>query len=65
MTRSKEFVESEVLLKAMHLFWEKGYEKSSLQDLVQHMGVHRRSMYDTFGDKHSLFMKTLELYENR
>lgn len=65
MTRSKEFVESEVLEKAMYLFWEKGYEKTSLQDLVQHMGVHRRSMYDTFGDKHSLFIKTLKLYEKQ
>ncbi|TCM97795.1 TetR family transcriptional regulator [Paenibacillus sp. BK033] len=63
MTRSKEFDEREVLLKAMYLFWEKGYEKTSLQDLVTHMGIHRRSLYDTFGDKHSLFIKTLELYE--
>ncbi|SFE21797.1 TetR/AcrR family transcriptional regulator, transcriptional repressor for nem operon [Paenibacillus catalpae] len=63
MTRSKEFDEREVLLKAMYLFWEKGYEKTSLQDLVTHMGIHRRSLYDTFGDKHSLFVKTLELYE--
>ncbi|MCM3629880.1 TetR/AcrR family transcriptional regulator [Paenibacillus glycanilyticus] len=65
MTRSKEFDENEVLLKAMHLFWEKGYEKTSLQDLVDHMGIHRRSMYATFGDKHSLFVKTLELYEKQ
>ncbi|CAM3545322.1 TetR/AcrR family transcriptional regulator [Paenibacillus lupini] len=63
MTRSKEFDEREVLLKAMYLFWEKGYEKTSLQDLVTHMGIHRRSLYDTFGDKHSLFVKTLELYD--
>ncbi|NIK68059.1 MULTISPECIES: TetR/AcrR family transcriptional regulator [unclassified Paenibacillus] len=65
MTRNKEFDENEVLLKAMHLFWEKGYEKTSLQDLVTHMGIHRRSMYATFGDKHSLFVKTLELYEKQ
>ncbi|SFD79002.1 TetR/AcrR family transcriptional regulator, transcriptional repressor for nem operon [Paenibacillus catalpae] len=63
MTRSKEFDEREVLLKAMHLFWEKGYEKTSLQDLVTHMGIHRRSLYDTFGDKHSLFVKTMEQYD--
>ncbi|MCK9861489.1 TetR/AcrR family transcriptional regulator [Paenibacillus sp. ATY16] len=65
MTRSKEFDENDVLLKAMHLFWEKGYEKTSLQDLVEHMGIHRRSMYATFGDKHSLYVKTLELYEKQ
>ncbi|MDU4694748.1 MAG: TetR/AcrR family transcriptional regulator [Paenibacillus sp.] len=62
MARSKEFDEREVLLKAMHLFWEQGYEKTSLQDLVEHMGVHRRSLYDTFGDKHTLFIKTMEQY---
>ncbi|MGP0587473.1 TetR/AcrR family transcriptional regulator [Paenibacillus timonensis] len=62
MARSKEFEESEVLLKAMHLFWEQGYEKTSLQDLVEHMGIHRRSLYDTFGDKHTLFIKTMEQY---
>jgi TetR/AcrR family transcriptional repressor of nem operon len=65
MTRSKEFDEREVLLKAMHLFWEKGYEKTSLQDLVTHMGIHRRSLYDTFGDKHSLFVKTMEEYQKQ
>ncbi|CAM4472405.1 TetR/AcrR family transcriptional regulator [Paenibacillus phoenicis] len=62
MARSKEFDEKEVLLKAMRLFWEQGYEKTSLQDLVEHMGVHRRSLYDTFGDKHTLYIKTMEQY---
>lgn len=62
MPRSKEFDEKEVLLKAMRLFWEQGYEKTSLQDLVEHMGVHRRSLYDTFGDKHTLYIKTMEQY---
>lgn len=62
MARSKEFDENEVLLKAMRLFWEQGYEKTSLQDLVEHMGVHRRSLYDTFGDKHTLYIKTMEKY---
>ncbi|WP_068783597.1 TetR/AcrR family transcriptional regulator [Paenibacillus phocaensis] len=62
MARSKEFEENEVLLKAMRLFWEQGYEKTSLQDLVEHMGIHRRSLYDTFGDKHTLFIKTMERY---
>ncbi|MCK8487092.1 TetR/AcrR family transcriptional regulator [Paenibacillus sp. MBLB2552] len=62
MARSKEFEENEVLLKALHLFWEQGYEKTSLQDLVEHMGIHRRSLYDTFGDKHTLFIKTMERY---
>ena len=53
MARSKEFEENEVLDKAMRLFWEQGYEKTSMTDLVEHMGIHRRSLYDTFGDKHT------------
>ncbi len=64
MARTKEFVESEVLNKAMLTFWEQGYEKTSMQDLVNQMGIHRRSIYDTFGDKHTLFMMTLERYEH-
>lgn len=62
MARSKEYDENEVLRKAMELFWHQGYEKTSMQDLVEHMGIHRRSMYDTFGDKHSLFMKALDRF---
>ncbi|GAA3406955.1 TetR/AcrR family transcriptional regulator [Paenibacillus hodogayensis] len=62
MARTKEFDEDAVLLKAMRLFWEQGYEKTSMADLVSHMGVHKRSLYDTFGDKHSLYMKTLKRY---
>ncbi|EHI99547.1 regulatory protein TetR [Clostridium sp. DL-VIII] len=63
MGRSKEFDENVVLKKAMELFWEQGYEKTSLSDLVEHMGIHRRSLYDTFGDKHTLFLKTMDFYE--
>ncbi|GGI12653.1 TetR/AcrR family transcriptional regulator [Gottfriedia solisilvae] len=64
MARHKEYDEKEVLQKATELFRYQGYEKTSLQDLVSHMGIHRRSLYDTFGDKHSLFLKALEHYDN-
>ncbi|AZN41262.1 TetR/AcrR family transcriptional regulator [Paenibacillus albus] len=63
MARAKEFDEDTVLLKAMELFWEQGYEKTSMSDLVEHMGVHKRSLYDTFGDKHALYMKALQRYD--
>ena len=63
MARNKAFDEKEVLKKAMELFWEQGYEKTSMQDLVDHMGIHRRSIYDTFGDKRTLFMSSLTYYE--
>lgn len=63
MGRHKAFDEKEVLKKAMELFWKQGYEKTSLQDLVDHMGIHRRSIYDTFGDKRALFLMSLAYYE--
>ncbi|MFP7296745.1 TetR/AcrR family transcriptional regulator [Neobacillus niacini] len=46
----------------MRLFWEQGYEKTSMQELVSHMGIHKGSMYDTFGDKQSLYHKSLKRY---
>ncbi|MDY7992975.1 TetR/AcrR family transcriptional regulator [Paenibacillus polymyxa] len=65
MARSKEFEEKEVLDKAMRLFWEQGYEKTSMTELVKHMGIHRRSLYDTFGDKHSLFLKAMDRFDDK
>ncbi|MNB72196.1 HTH-type transcriptional repressor ComR [compost metagenome] len=65
MARSKEFEESAVLDKAMRLFWEQGYEKTSMTDLVEHMGIHRRSLYDTFGDKRQLFLKAIDRFEHK
>lgn len=63
MARSKEFDVNQVLRKAMELFWRQGYEKTSMQQLVDHMGIHRRSIYDTFGDKRTLFLSALSHYE--
>lgn len=65
MARSKEFEEKEVLDKAMRLFWEQGYEKTSMTELVEHMGIHRRSLYDTFGDKHNLFLKAMDRFDDK
>ncbi|OIB00995.1 TetR family transcriptional regulator [Paenibacillus sp. LC231] len=65
MARSKEFEENEVLDKAMRLFWEQGYEKTSMTELVEHMGIHRRSLYDTFGDKHNLFLKAMDRFDDK
>ena len=63
MARTKDFDESEVLTKAMNLFWHKGYNGTSMQDLVDGLGISRSSMYDTFGDKHTLFIRSLENYK--
>ncbi len=62
MARKKEFDVNDALHKAMLLFWEQGYEKTSMKELVSQMGVHKGSMYDTFGDKHTLYVNTLEHY---
>ena len=62
MARPKEFQEDIVLDKALELFWHKGYEATSVQDLVDAMGISRGSLYDTFGDKHRLFLRVLERY---
>ena len=62
MARTKAFDEQEVLSKAMELFWEKGFHATSIQDLVDQLGINRASMYDTFGGKEQLFMQSLQLY---
>jgi TetR/AcrR family transcriptional repressor of nem operon len=63
MARTKDFDEDEVLKKAVDLFWLKGYNATSIQDLVDGLGISRSSLYDTYGDKHSLFIKALESYQ--
>lgn len=63
MARTKDFDENEVLKKAVTLFWDKGYNGTSMQDLVDGLGISRSSLYDTYGDKHSLFIKALESYQ--
>jgi TetR/AcrR family transcriptional regulator, transcriptional repressor for nem operon len=62
MARPKEFDRSQVLNKALDVFWCRGYAATSIQDLVEHTGVNRQSLYDTFGDKHALFLATMERY---
>lgn len=62
MSRNREFEVNDVLNKAMGLFWFQGYEKTSMSNLVETMGVHRKSIYNTFGDKHSLYLKAMERY---
>ena len=51
-----------MLDQAVQLFWERGYEGTSLADLEAHLGLGRQSLYNAFGDKQTLFMKALERY---
>src|SRR5215471_3003059 len=58
----KQFDPDVALAKAMEVFWARGYEAASLSELLAQMGIGRKSLYDTFGNKRSLFLKTLEHY---
>lgn len=62
MARCVEFDEREKIEKAMNVFWEKGYNATSMQDLVDAMQINRSSLYNTFEDKHKLFLKCLSTY---
>ncbi len=62
MPRRKEFDREEVLLKAMRVFRDKGYEATSMQDLVDHMKINRFSLYETFKSKHELFLEALQAF---
>ncbi len=62
MGRVREFDVDQALDSAMNLFWSKGYEATSISDLVQVTGVHRGSLYATFGDKHALFLAAVKHY---
>ena len=65
MPRTKEFEPDAALGRAMELFWRKGYKSTSTRDLQKAMGISYQSMYDTFGDKHSLFLKALDRYSQQ
>ena len=62
MPRPKEFDPEEAIEKAMHVFWHKGYEASSIEDLLDAMDIHRGSLYATFGGKRDLFLKAMDHY---
>ncbi len=62
MARTKVFDEEAVLNKAVNLFWKKGYNATSAQDLVEELGISRSSLYDTYGDKYQLFKNSLLQY---
>lgn len=64
MTRGpdKQFDPRAALEKAMRLFWANGYEGTGMADLQAAMGIGRKSLYDTFGNKRQLFIKAMQLY---
>jgi TetR/AcrR family transcriptional regulator, transcriptional repressor for nem operon len=63
MPKTKQFDEAAVLEKARNVFWKKGYNGTSMDELVKATGLSRSSIYDSFGDKHGLYMKALQHYQ--
>ncbi len=65
MPRTKEFDETEVLDQALELFRARGFKHTSFSDLVDELGVSRQSLYDTYGDKQTLYQTALRRYLDR
>jgi TetR/AcrR family transcriptional repressor of nem operon len=63
MARPREFDRDAAVQRAMSVFWRKGYAATSTDDLLHAMNIGRQSMYDTFGDKHRLYLEALERYQ--
>jgi TetR/AcrR family transcriptional repressor of nem operon len=64
MARAKEFDPERALAKAMRVFWRLGYESASTETLIKEMGIAKQSLYDTFGDKRSVYLKALAYYRD-
>ena len=60
--RPRSFDETEALEKATQVFWSKGYDGATIDDLVDGMGVGRPSLYAVFGDKRAIFLRVLRAY---
>jgi AcrR family transcriptional regulator len=62
VARQKEFDRVDTLNKALEVFWQKGYAATSTSDLLEAMQIGRQSLYDTFGDKRTLYLEALARY---
>ena len=63
MARPRQFDEQQVIESLMQVFWDKGYEATSMQDLVEASGLLKGSLYGAFGDKQSLYLAALDHYD--
>ena len=62
MARNVEFDEQLAISKAMDVFWKKGYNGTTMRDLTEAMGINSSSLYNTIGDKHQLFVRSIKHY---
>ena len=65
MARPRTFDRTHALSRALDVFWDKGFEATSMQDLVDAMGIGRASLYAAFGSKEELFGEALDLYSQQ
>ena len=65
MARKKEYIEEEVIEKAMMLFWRNGYENTSTRMLEKEMGINQFSIYSSFGNKHGVFLESIKCYKTK
>jgi TetR/AcrR family transcriptional repressor of nem operon len=63
--RNKQYIEEEVIEKAMALFWRKGYEITSMQMLEKEMGINKFSIYSSFGNKDGVFLESIKCYKQK
>jgi TetR/AcrR family transcriptional repressor of nem operon len=63
MARPREFDEQQVIEKLMCVFWDKGYEATTMQDLVKASGLLKGSLYGAFGDKQAIYLASLKHYD--
>ena len=62
MARPRQFDEKQVIENLMKVFWEKGYEATTMQDLVKSSGLLKGSLYGAFGDKQAIYLSALKHY---
>jgi len=62
MNRPRQYDREEVLAKTTNLFWERGFEATSMNDIVTRTGVQKFSIYNEFGDKEKLFLACIDHY---
>jgi TetR/AcrR family transcriptional repressor of nem operon len=63
MARPREFDERQVIEDLMTVFWKKGYQATTMQDLVKASGLLKGSLYGAFGDKQALYLAALKHYD--
>lgn len=65
MPRTKQYIESEVIEKAMQLFWRNGYSTTSVRMLEEEMGINQFSIYSSFGNKQGVFLESMKCYKKK